>query len=60
VSGDPQSAFDREEKALEDRYARGEITNAELTKELNELARDYREAAQEAAQDAAAQEIDRW
>jgi len=52
--------YEREEQALHDAYARGEMTNAELNRALNDLARDYREDAHEAARDAYERELDRW
>jgi hypothetical protein len=55
-----QSQYDREETLLYEQYDRGELTSAELTRELNELARDYRAAAQDAAWDAYEAELDRW
>lgn len=55
-----QSQYDREEALLYEQYDRGELTSAELTRELNELQRDYRAMAQEAAYDAYEAEMDRW
>lgn len=55
-----QSQYEREEEALYEQYDRGEITNAELTRELNDLARDYRGAAREAALDAYERELENW
>ena len=55
-----QSQYEREEQDIQDRCARGEISSAEMRAELNELRRDYRAAAQEAAQGAYEQEMERW
>ena len=53
-------AFDREEQAIIDAEARGEITRAEAQRELRDLNREYREAAHESAQRAYEQELERW
>lgn len=55
-----ESQFEREENDIQERYARGEITNKEMWAELSELQRDYAGAAQEAAMDAYEAELDRW
>ena len=52
--------YEREEDDIQERYARGEISNAEMWAELKELQRDYRGAALEAAQEAYEQEMERW
>ena len=52
--------YDREEQALQDQYDRGEITAAELRKELRELQRDYAADAREAACMAYDAEMERW
>ena len=52
--------YEREEQAIHDAYERGELSLAEMNKELRELQRAYREAAREAAQDAYDREMDRW
>lgn len=52
--------YDREEAAIHDAHARGEISNAEMWKQLRDLQREYRDAADEAAQDAADRERERW
>jgi hypothetical protein len=44
--------IEREEQAIEDAYARGEITNAQYQREMRELRRDIREAAEEEATNA--------
>lgn len=53
-------AFEREERRLEEQYENGELSNKEFTKELNELFRDYRASAEEAAQRAYDDEVERW
>jgi hypothetical protein len=55
-----ESQYEREENDIQERYARGEITNAEMWAELKELQRDYRAAAEEAAREAYDQELERW
>lgn len=55
-----QSQFDREEEEIQARYARGEITNAQMWEEVKELQREYRRAAEEAALDAYERERDNW
>jgi len=55
-----QSQYEREEELLYEQYDRGDISGAELQRELNDLARDYRAAAREAALDAYEQEWERW
>jgi hypothetical protein len=52
--------FEREEEALEEAYNNGEITAKEYNKQMQELQRDYRAAAQEAAQEAYDNEMGRW
>jgi predicted nucleic acid-binding Zn-ribbon protein len=52
--------LEREEEALEDAYNNGEITVKEYNKQVQELQRDYRAAAQEAAQEAYENEMGRW
>jgi hypothetical protein len=49
-----------EEDYLDEQYAAGTITSAEYAKELRELQRDYRAAAEEAAQDAYETELRYW
>lgn len=55
-----QSQYEREEELLDRQYARGEMTSEEHTKAVNELWRDYRDAAREAAIEAAERELDNW
>lgn len=52
--------FEREEEYLEKQYNQGHLSHDEYVRLLNELARDYREAAMESAQDAYERELDRW
>jgi hypothetical protein len=52
--------YEREEQAISDAYGRGDISNAEMRKQLRALQRDYRDAAQEAAREAYERELDRW
>ena len=52
--------YEREEQALEDELANEEITLAEYNEQMRELQRDMRDAAQEAAQTAYENELDRW
>lgn len=54
------SQYDIEEASIHERLARGEITNAEAIKELNELDRDYRLAAIERAEEAYWRELEKW
>jgi len=46
------SAIEREEAFLEDQLANGEITLSEFNREMREVQRDFRAAAEEAAQEA--------
>lgn len=55
-----ESQFEREEDDIQERYARGEITNTEMWAEIRELQRDYAAAAREAAQNAYDDELGRW
>ncbi len=54
----------REEQALYDSYERGEISQAELNRAVRELYRDMQDdmrgAAEEAAEHAYRDEIERW
>ena len=53
-------SIEREEEAIEEAYANGEITVKEYNKQMQALVRDYRDAAQEVAQEAYDNEINRW
>ncbi len=55
-----ESQYDREEQYIIDQMNSGMISQQEGRKQLRELQRDYRAAAQEAAQDAYDREMDRW
>lgn len=52
--------YEREESAIQEAYSRGEITNAEMWRQMKELNRDYRDAAQESAQGAYEREMENW
>lgn len=52
--------FEREEDALEQRYHDGLLSREEYNREHRELSREYRALAQEAAQEAAGRELERW
>ena len=56
----PSEAFDREERILEEQFDRGELSADELRHEIRELQRDYQAAAEEAAQRAYQDEMERW
>ena len=52
--------FDREQDQLEQELENGTITQKEFNHEMLELQRDYQGAAEEAAQDAYDNEMNRW
>lgn len=52
--------FEREEDFLEQQLNNGEITLTEFNREMRELQRDYRAAAEEAAEQAYRDEMGRW
>jgi hypothetical protein len=52
--------LEREEQALEDDYNSGAISLKELNRETRDLHASYREQAQESAQNAYDEELDRW
>ncbi len=52
--------YEREEQAAFDDYRAGHITEKELNDQLRELQRDYREAAEEAAEQAYRNELENW
>ena len=52
--------FEREEQELEDAYARGELSNQEFNKLMNQLQRDEREERRERAQKVYDRELERW
>lgn len=53
-------AFEREEQYLEEQLESGAMTIKEYNKEMRELQRDYRAQAEEAAQRAYDDEMERW
>jgi hypothetical protein len=53
-------AYEREEEDICRREAEGEITHKQAQEELSQLRRDYRGAAEEAAEDAYRREMDNW
>lgn len=55
-----ESQFEREEKAIHEAYERGEISVAELNEQVRQLQRDYREAAEEAGEEARRREMENW
>lgn len=52
--------YEREEQAIHDALERGEITNKQAIKELNELSREYAFHARMAAQEEYDREMSRW
>lgn len=52
--------FEQEEESLQKQYESCQITLAEYRKELRELQRDYRAAADDAIREAGERERDRW
>ena len=52
--------WEEEENAIDHEYALGHITNEERNKQLRELQRDFCAAAQESAERAYEEEMDRW
>ena len=52
--------LEREEQYLEEEYENGGITMKEYNKLLSELRREYRGAAEESAQGAYDDELNRW
>lgn len=55
-----ESQLEREENHLVEQFNSGQISQEEYNKQMRELQRDYRAAAQEAAQDAYDREMERW
>ena len=53
-------SIEREEEILEEELARGDISLDEFNKEMRELQRSYRAAAEEAAERAYDDEMERW
>jgi len=52
--------FDREQEYLEEQLSSGEMSNGEYNKEMRALERDFRDAAEESAQQAYDDEMGRW
>jgi hypothetical protein len=52
--------YEREEEELHDSYACGEINEETFNREMRELQRAYRATAQEAAERAYDDELERW
>ena len=52
--------IEREEQLLEDEYNAGEISQKEFNRLIKELHNDYREQAEEAAQNAYDDEMENW
>lgn len=55
-----EQACEREEKDAQDALDAGQITPAQFNARLREIAREYRDAADEAANAAAEHERERW
>ena len=55
-----ESQYEREENYILECEESGEISHAEAAKQLRDLQRDYRAAAEDAAQGAYEQELERW
>ena len=53
-------AFEREVELLENDLESGAISTKEFNQEMRELERDYRDAAQESAEQAFQDEFNRW
>ena len=54
------SQLEREEEAIEQEYADGLISNKERNKSVRELYADYRASAEQAAEEAYNEVMDRW
>ena len=52
--------LEREERHLEEQLESGDISSHEYNREMKELQRDYRDAAQESASRAYEDELERW
>jgi hypothetical protein len=55
-----ESQYEREERDIQEQHACGEISAEECNRLLRELWRDYHAAAQESAQEAYDNEMERW
>jgi hypothetical protein len=56
----PSTQMEREEESLCEDYNNGSITLSEYNRAVNDLHREYRAQAEEAAQEAYERELDRW
>lgn len=52
--------LEREERQIEDDFAHGLISQAEYNAAMHDLQREYRAAAEEAAQQAYERELENW
>ncbi len=52
--------IEREEQAIQDDHERGDITNAEMNRQIRELHQAYRAEAEEASEQAYRDEMGRW
>jgi len=57
---DPSRQLEREEDAIQQALENGELTSEEYNKEMSVLYREYCDAAEEAAQNAYSEELERW
>jgi hypothetical protein len=55
-----ESQFDREMDAIDDAESDGRMSREEAAHERRELQRDYRAAAEESAENAYRDELERW
>lgn len=60
MSWQSERHFERVAQELDEQYEHGEISGEEHTKYMNELGREYREAAREAAEEAYWNELGNW
>lgn len=54
------SPYDREEELIQARYANGEIDLTQYNEEMRALQREYQADAQESAERAYREEMERW
>ena len=54
------SQYELEEDEIQQAYAAGDISNKEMWRQMRELQRAYRADAEEAAEQAYRNEMDRW
>lgn len=55
-----EDRMEREIEYIEEEYAAGRISNAEMHRQIRDVQRDYAAAAHEAAQEAYDAELERW